>query len=524
MSNLFHHKVSFSNTYKVFLKPELGNYTYIFIGRDLSMKKIEEELKNNESNGGIGGLNKVFRENRIVSIGLLKAKNVTAFEREIPLLEKKIDFEKSHFAVLLDYELPARYISAENRPSEESFLISPEKFIQFYNADIDTGLCYHLMLESIDHRNEVEQLLVHQIGHPNPTIGELKNRPESAEVIIPHRGKKEDLDDLKSALWYLEKQSTSANKISVCFDEWVTEHHFKLVDENAGVGFFANFPSGVGPYASRDKLARATVEDVIVFHDSDDVSTADRIAIQTNVLKNENLDAIGSHELRVNKIDKKIEAVRFPIDVIGLEKKEEWHSIFFPTTAIKKSAYLKTGGLSTVRRHSSDSQFYWRAHFFLNIQNVDEFLYIRVKREDSLTTASSTALGSIVRERLRRQWRMDFLKIRNRNISLRESTLLDEYNVADINLISLEEQHRELILSWQEVNEKMIKNSFTNDFKTPDFPDEKDILEERILDYKLVKEPGVAELKKSFSWRIGWAITRVIKKLFGWLPYVKNRL
>ncbi len=74
-----------------------------------------------------------------------------------------------------------------------------------------------------------------------------------------------------------------------------------------------------------------------------------------------------------------------------------------------------------------------------------------------MTTASPTALGTIVRERLRMHWRNDYLRVMNRNISLYESTLIDEYNVAEIDIISLNKEYREDILKWQEQKVKMQK-------------------------------------------------------------------
>jgi hypothetical protein len=514
--------ITFLSTKFDFIHQKLNAYSLVFIGTDLSKSVLEKELKSFDSNREIKILANALEKNNVISIGLLKNENILNFNKELQLIEQKIDLKKSHFLVLLDHELPTTYRSTEYRPSEESFLISSDKFTQFYKEKITTGLCYHLMLGALNHN--LEQILVHQIKHPNPLINKAVHPIENAEVIIPHRGNLEDLADLETALWYLEQQQVKPRKISVCFDEFVSEHHFKIVDEHNEARFFVNFPSGVGPYPSRDALARTTEEEVIIFHDSDDISTINRIGILTDVLKNDKWDAVGSHELRVNKIEKRIEAIRFPLDVIEVQNKQNAHAIFFPTTAIKKTAYLKTGGLSTIRKHSSDSQFYRRAHFFLNIKNVDEFLYIRIKRENSLTTASSTALGTTVRLRLNQQWKTDFLKIQNRNISLLESTLFDEYNVAEIDLVPLEEKYRETILNWQELKLRLQKSHPSNQLKPPSFPNEKDILESRILDYRLIKDPGIAELKKSLSWRIGWKITRVIIFLFGWIPFVRKRL
>ena len=507
-----------------FLAPKLSNYSFILLGNNLSKDNIEKALIQIDADNEIGGASGFFDAHKIVSIGLVKDENVTNFNQEIFLLKKKIEFNKTHFVILINHEEVIKTKASSFNPSEESFLISPRCFVDFFKKDLDTGLCYHMTLKALNYRNGVEQLLVHQVGHPNPIVVQKSENASSAEVVIPHKGELEDLEDLRSSLWHLKNQNISAEKISVCFDEFVSNHHFQLADENQEVRFFVNYPSGVGPYPSREKLSRSTEEDIIIYQDSDDVSTMDRISTLTSVLKDDNIDVLGSHELRVNKILKKIEAIRFPLDVINVENKVHRHPVFFPTTAIKKSAYLKTGGLSTIRKHSSDSQFFWKAHFFTNIRNVDEFLYIRVKRENSLTTASNTALGTVVRKRLSAQWRIDYLKIINRNISLLESSLVDEYNVVDIDLISLEAKNRGLIIEWQNLHAKLKDNRAFKNIETPSFPKEEDIIKDRILDLKDVKEPGVAALKKSISWRIGWAITRVIIFLFGWIPFVKKRL
>jgi len=506
-----------------FFKQKSNEYSVLLIGQSISELELKSALKSFKSQRDAKALSHFFEEKNIQSIGLVKKEAVANFSKELALIEQKLNLHEPHFLVLLDYEDPNIHRSPNSLPAEECFLISPNEFAHFCQAKFSTGLAYHLIEKAVARESVLGQIAVHQIGHPKPTLVRDTSGIASAEIIMPHRGNAEDLEDLETALWYLQKQKKPAKKISVCFDEEVTDLHFDLVDKHTETSFFVNLPSGVGPYPSRDVLARATEEKVIMFHDSDDFSTIDRVAVLTDVLKNKKLDVAGSHELRINKIDKKIQAVRFPLDVTEVYKKEERHSIFFPTTAIKKSAYLKAGGLSTIRKHSSDSQFYRRAHFFLNMKNVDEFLYIRSKRANSLTTATATALGTTVRERLVRQWRLDAVRVQDLNIELQNSTLVDEQNIVDIEVISLEKKHRKSILAWQEAQQEIKTRSLSRNLGSV-FPNEKDIISDRLGDYRLAKDPGIKLLKASFSWRIGWAITRVIIALFGWIPYVRKRL
>ncbi len=507
-----------------FFKQKSRQYSVIIIGENIAKEELKNDLSTFNRNHDTAVLAQFFKEKKIHSIGLIKSKDVANFSKELSLIQQKIDFNQSYLLVLLNYASPNVQPAAENILSEECFLMSANEFAQLYSPDFSTGLCYDLIVKATAKNNSLAQIAVHQIGHPEPWSFKKNATSESVEVIMPHRGSREDLHDLEAALWYLKQQKTTPKKVSVCFDETITEHHFTLADEHPSMRFFANLPAGVGPYPSRDVLARSTEEDIILFHDSDDISTTDRVAILSDALRRKKLDAVGSHELRINKIKKRIEAIRYVLDVTGVENKVNRYTIFFPTTAIKKAAYLKSGGLSTVRKHSSDSQFYWRAHFFLQIQNVDEFLYIRSKRPNSLTTASATALGTSVRERLKQQWRLDFLKIQHLNLDMSTSTLIDEPNVATIDLLPLEKQHRKTILAWQESQMKVEKNSLSRRLPVTTFPDEKEMRSDRILNYRKVKNPSTAQLKASFSWRIGWAITRVLITLFGWIPYVRKRL
>jgi len=522
MNKTLHTILTFQANDFGFLNQNSKAYLLVLIAPNSEIKVgAEFALKNFDTEKDTQALSHFFYANKVNTLGLIKKTQESTLEREVQIIEQKIAFEKSHLIVLLDYKNPTESYDPNQLPSEECFLISSKLFFKFFEKDISTQLSYHFLLKALSKGNLLEQILVHQIGHPRPQTITSSDQKENAEVIIPHRGK---LSDLENALWYLKKQNTDVNKISVCFDELVSEQHFQMADTQDNTNFFVNFPSGVGPYPSRDILARSTSESIIIFHDSDDISTIDRVALLTNCLKNEKVDAVGSHELRVNKIKQQIEAVRYPTEVTRNHREKAPYPIFFPTTAIKKSAYLKSGGLSTARKHSSDSQFYMRAHFFMNLKNVDEFLYIRVKHENSLTTALGTALGSLVRERIRQQWEMDFYKIQHRNISLLESSLLDEPSVASFDIIPLKKELRSDILSWQKLGLSLRKKSGFSNLNKPNFPDKKDIKEERILEHQKVDNFEVYKMKRSISWRIGWTITRVIIFLFGWIPFVKKRI
>lgn len=511
---------SFPANRVAFFDQAFCDYSILLIGKEVSESDVISSLNSFHSQRDAQRITHFFERNSIYSIGLVRSKDANCFQDECHLIEQKIDLEVSHLLVLLEYRSPDVTFKPGDVSAEECFLMSPSEFANSCRDVISTGLAYHLVSKAISKECAVEQIAVHQIAHPNPCFPLKNTVSEGTEVVMPHRG---NLNDLRTALWYLEKQRLSPKKVSVCFDEEVATQHFSLIKDYKEANFFVNLPEGVGPYPSRDVLARSTEEEIITFHDSDDCSTIDRIAVLTAKLKDEQLDVVGSHELRVNKISQQLEAIRYPLDVIETRKRENRYGILFPTTAIKKSAYLKVGGLSTIRRHSSDTQFYLKSFFFLNIKNVDEFLYIRIKRENSLTTAPDTALGTPVRERLRQQWGLDFLRMQCLNIDLSLSTLIDEKNVVQIEVVPLEKENIDMILSWQKFRRQIKEKSISKQIKSVMPPDGENMIKDRLLSLKLVKFPRPDNLKSSFFWQTGWAISRVVVILVKWIPAIRKR-
>ena len=210
------------------------DYTFFLVGEKLAKEKIKTGL---QDNWDPKDWRRIFEENNVISIGLINEQQYPKLKNELEIIQQKIDLEKSHFVALVQYQKPNLYHSQRSQSSEENFMISPEEFVRFYEKDISTGLCYHFILKAIGKEGSLEQIIAHQIGHPNLPILEDFRQTESVEVVMPHRG---DSDDLEAALWYLEKQKVMPQKISVCFDEFVTEHHFAMADKNQGVRFFVN--------------------------------------------------------------------------------------------------------------------------------------------------------------------------------------------------------------------------------------------------------------------------------------------
>lgn len=241
-------------------------------------------------------------------------------------------------------------------------------------------------------------------------------------LIIPHKG---PLRLLNRCLQHVNAMNFFPFKINVCFDDLTYEKFSlnKYRNIQGKVSIYTNHPLNVGPYLCRHYSSINTACKFIFFQDSDDISVSDRFLVQIRELKERKLEMIGSHELTIDELDKCISITRFPLDVGSALSSGGFHPLFHPTTLITKKAYLKTKGFSTDLKIAYDTQFLLRAFFFLKIGNVDEFLYLRFRRKNSLTTNPRTKLGNKLRNFLLWRWVIDFRLVRENKIDINNSSL-----------------------------------------------------------------------------------------------------
>jgi hypothetical protein len=163
--------------------------------------------------------------------------------------------------------------------------------------------------------------------------------------------------------------------------------------------------------------------DFIAFQDSDDFSTAHRLACLMHAAIDRRLDIVGSHELRLDEISREVLPMRYPLDVTAALSDRAGHPQLFPTTIVRTSHFRNVGGFSTIRTFGSDTEYLLRSHFSSQVGNVDEFLYIRRRRAASLTTSPLTALDAPGRLRLDSRWKHDFAEIKRGAMVLAQSSL-----------------------------------------------------------------------------------------------------
>ncbi|MBY8961784.1 glycosyltransferase [Flavobacterium sp. D11R37] len=285
--------------------------------------------------------------------------------------------------------------------------------------------CYEIAYLILNSIKPIDGFLVKTLLDFEPIVKDKKETTEFS-IIISHYGK---YKYLKTCLSYL---SPDFANILVGFDLNKSNNHITEFTENyKDIKFFISNKNKNGPYGIRSELINESPSDVCVFQDSDDISCIDRFKTLINNINSEENDFVGSHELRVDEIENCIKIYRYPLSVNSALNNAPYHCLLFPTSAIKKHSYIECGGLSNHIRFGLDTQFLLKSYFSLKIINVDKFLYIRRRREKSLTTHPKTALGTQTRIRYLKLWKNDFTKIKQGLLTIENSSLntTKKYNI-----------------------------------------------------------------------------------------------
>jgi hypothetical protein len=279
------------------------------------------------------------------------------------------------------------------------------------------GLCFALLDDIMNQRLAVDRLAVRQLPY-----GAMTGREAcpTMSLIMAHRGRRQYLS---TALRYISRAIGPNVRPRIGLDEDEPTAYASIAAHYPEAQFFRLVPAGAGPYVVRQELARRSKEPLLVFHDSDDVSCYDRFVRQEELLRSAGCDLVGCHELRVDEMEKEVTAIRFPLDVTASLKAQGGHRLWHPTTMVKREAFWSSGGFSTDRKIANDSQFLLRAHFGMEIRNLDGFVYLRRKHRSALTVAPGTALDHPIRQQLSKAWLRDFEAVKRGEMRLEESSL-----------------------------------------------------------------------------------------------------
>ncbi len=306
-----------------------------------------------------------------------------------------------------------------------SFIVSVG-FLRAFKKTEPSGdcSCYNLLYWALNNRR-------HAVGFECLQVPIQSKRPDrspsqniAAQWIIPHKG---PLFMLETCLRAVGVSRSSADIVSVCFDEELTEDHFELAESFPWAEFYRSEPHSNGPYVSRERFIRTGATPIVMFQDSDDAPTLSRRSVLVSQLLESGADLMGSHELHVNEVWRKVLAVRYPLDATSALAAGDGHTLLLPTSAGRRQAIEAAGGFSTNRTFNSDLEFMYRASFFLKLRNVDEFLYIRRSRAGSLTQAPETGILSPARQAHSAALRHDFERTKRKELSLEGSVLKTQH-------------------------------------------------------------------------------------------------
>jgi len=291
------------------------------------------------------------------------------------------------------------------------------------------SLCYCLMDQVMNGEVEVERLQVKQLPLRGP-VEEPTTLAHDAALIMAHRGPR---SYLSAALGFLKRaEGASQLAMRVGLDVEDVSEYRDMISELAGVEFYQVDTPPVGPYVIRQALIDRSREHALVFHDSDDVSCYDRLTRLAAEIRDRQVEIVGSHELRLDELERTVCAYRFPLDAsaaLGLPGSTVRNDrgnepLLHPTAMIVRSGMVRAGGFSTDRKIANDTQFMLRAYFSLRMRNVDDFLYIRRRHSGALTVAKETALGIPLRKYLGSTWGAAFEAVRSGKAKLEETSLM----------------------------------------------------------------------------------------------------
>jgi hypothetical protein len=216
-----------------------------------------------------------------------------------------------------------------------------------------TELVFRILDLVLENRITVDEITALQVTRDERSSLRRHNsdieEDRAIDIVMPHRG---DSEHLRAALFSIANAKNSSVKLSLGFDGDRPEIAKQLSIE-VNCRQFTFSPAPVGPYVIRDTLIRSSSSGWIAFHDSDDISCSNRFAILSTCCGES--DFVGSHEVQVRYDSQSVAAIRFPLDVkrsVELNP-EQAHVLLFPTSIIRREAYMCSGGFSTDLRFAS---------------------------------------------------------------------------------------------------------------------------------------------------------------------------
>ena len=259
-----------------------------------------------------------------------------------------VSWHNSWMTVLLPWrEPPTRSIRADG--TADSFCCSSgvlSDLLKTLRVEESGRLCFGLLDATLNGSLDVQRLQVRQLplDHTPESPAALD---QSAAMIMAHRGPKHFLT---AALRSITRSACSSKvNVKVGLDVEDASEYQAVVEDFPSVEFYCVEGAPVGPYVIRQNLIDRSNEDLLVFHDSDDVSCFDRIAGQAAEIRERQVEVVGSHELRVDELAGSVEVYRFPLDASAAlalpgstEKNDRANEpLLHPTLTMVRSGFVR---------------------------------------------------------------------------------------------------------------------------------------------------------------------------------------
>ncbi|MGN7202676.1 hypothetical protein ACTHQF_00270 [Pedobacter sp. SAFR-022] len=297
-----------------------------------------------------------------------------------------------------------------------SFSCSFHACKDFLKSQIDENKCLYSLLTSLfNGETPFTKIFVKEI----PLKFEEAEQVNEIDIIIPHKG---DFTFLTTLLKFMNESSKLHTYIGLDEDDSINVRN--IVDNYPSSFVYEFSPNPVGPYIIRNSLIKEGKSELKCFQDSDDLPCYDRFGALSNFMSANNCDLCGSNEVRVDYFTETVQAIRYPRNVKMALENGPGHALLHPTSIISKKAYQSCGKFSEDKIFANDTQYLLRSFFILDcIMNINEFLYVRRRRPNSLTTAYTTRLNSPVRRKFLKMWNNDFQLIKDNQLLLENTSL-----------------------------------------------------------------------------------------------------
>jgi glycosyltransferase involved in cell wall biosynthesis len=239
-----------------------------------------------------------------------------------------------------------------------------------------------------------------RVQRPRPVAaanGRRRLGPDSAVLaLIPHFKCEQWLDDCLASL---RAQTRPLDGI-VVIDDASNDPPIEIVERHPGVTLL-HAAENVGPYRLIQQVMEDTDYDAYMFQDADDWSAPERLEKLLEGAESTGAELIGSQEVRVFCDEPEAVPIAWPLDGNApFEERPTAFSCLHPTSLVSRDLVMAVGGFASGLRFGGDAEFLRRVHWIATVANVSHHGYYRRIRQNSLTTAPATAIGTPVRKQL----------------------------------------------------------------------------------------------------------------------------